>query len=196
MTSRLEKMNALLDESIEVKRQLIKEMSDRIGSCARIMVDSLRNGGKILTCGNGGSAAEAQHFASELVGLLWRLKRPAIPAIALTTDPCIITSLSNDFGFAECFVRQVEGLGNPGDVLVGITTSGNSANVIRAVETARAKGMKTIGMLGGTGGKVVTIVDDYILVPSTSTPRIQEGHQLLSHLLASLIEEELYGETA
>jgi D-sedoheptulose 7-phosphate isomerase len=189
-----EKISSIIEESVDVKRRLFSEMKDRISSCAAIMLDSLRNGGKILICGNGGSASESMHFASELVGKLWRMDRPAIRAIALTTDPCIITSLSNDFGFEECFVRQVEGLGQGGDVLVAITTSGKSPNIIRAVETASGMKMKSVGVLGRDGGTVRNLVDDYVIVPSSSVPRIQENHHLLSHIFASIIEEELYGK--
>lgn len=194
MSDRGERISSIFEESVDVKQLLFDKMRERIASCAGIMVDSLRSGGKLLLCGNGGSAAEAMHFSSELVGKLWRMDRPAIHAIALTTDPCVITSLANDFGFADCFVRQVEGLGREGDVLLGITTSGNSPNIIRAIEVAHGVGMKAIGILGGDGGKVIDMVDDYVLVPSTSVPRIQEGHHLLTHVFASIIEEELYGE--
>ncbi len=196
MSDRGERIIKIFEDSVQVKEELLSTMEERIASCAGMMVEAIRDGGKILLCGNGGSAAEAMHFASELVGKLWKVDRPAIHAVALTTDPCIITSLSNDYGFAECFVRQVEGLGREGDILIGITTSGNSANVIRAIEVAKQKGMKTIGILGGDGGKVMGMVDDYVRVPSKSTPRIQESHHLLSHVFASIIEEEMYGETA
>ena len=194
MIDRAERIDSIVEESINVKRRLIADMRERINSCAGIMVDAVRNGGKLLLCGNGGSASEAMHFASELVGKLWQMDRPAIHAIALTTDPCIITSLSNDFGFADCFVRQVEGLGKEDDTLLAITTSGNSPNIIRAIEAARGRKMKAIGILGCDGGKVLHMVDDYVLVPSSSVPRIQENHHLLTHIFASIIEEELYGE--
>jgi D-sedoheptulose 7-phosphate isomerase len=196
MDKKLKKATEIIEESLSVKRRLLAEMQDRIVSCAEHLVAALQGGNKILMCGNGGSAAEAQHFSSELIGKLWRVDRPAIRAIALTTDPCILTSLSNDFGFDECFVRQVTGLGKPGDVLIAITTSGNSPNIIRAVEAAREIGMSAIGFLGGDGGKVVHMVDDYVIVPSDATPRVQEGHHLLSHIFAAIIEEELYGKTA
>jgi len=184
----------MIEESLDVKQRLQTETGEKIFACATRMLESLRDGGKLLICGNGGSAAEAQHFASELIGKMWVVERPAIPAIALTTDTSTLTSLSNDFGFDECFVRQVRGLGKKGDVLIAITTSGNSPNIIRAVDAAGEMGIITIGLLGGSGGKVLELVDDCVLVPSDSTPRVQECHHLLSHIFASIIEEGLYGE--
>lgn len=195
MTDAHEVISGMIEESIGAKRKLLDTMQERIIACAAMMLESLRAGGKILICGNGGSAAEAQHFSSELVGRMMMSERPAIPAVALTTDTSTLTSLSNDFGFEECFVRQVQALGNKSDILVAISTSGRSSNVIRAVHAAKEIGMKTIGLLGGNGGKLRGLVDEHILVPSDSTPRIQECHHLLSHIFASIIEEELYGET-
>ena len=195
MTDALEVISGMIEESIGTKRKLLDTMQDRIIACAAMMLESLRADGRILICGNGGSAAEAQHFSSELVGRMTMSERPAIPAVALTTDTSTLTSLSNDFGFEECFVRQVQALGNKGDILVAISTSGRSSNIIRAVHTAKEIGMKTIGLLGGNGGKLRGLVDEHIIVPSDSTPRIQECHHLLSHIFASIIEEELYGET-
>jgi len=188
-----EKIKGIIDESINTKRRLMEEMQEHLVSCALTLAGTIRSGGKILICGNGGSAAEAQHLASELIGKLWRFERPAIPAIALTTDSSIMTSLSNDYGFENCFVRQVEALGKPGDALVAITTSGKSPNIINAVNAAKINNLKTIGILGSDGGGVLKLVDDYILVPSAITPRIQESHHLINHILASVIEEELYG---
>jgi len=190
-----EKIRAIIEESINTKHLLFQQMQEHISSCGLMLVEVIRNGGKILLCGNGGSAAEAQHLASELIGKLWRVERPAIPAIALTTDSSTLTSLSNDYGFENCFVRQIEGLGESGDVLVTITTSGKSPNIINAIRAAKNKNMKALGILGCDGGETIKLVDDYILVPSTKTPRIQESHHLISHILASIIEQELYGET-
>lgn len=194
MTDAHEVISGMIEESIGAKRKLLDTMQDRIIACATMMLASLRTGGKILICGNGGSASEAQHFSSELVGRMTMSERPAIPAVALTTDTSTLTSLSNDFGFEECFVRQVQALGNKSDSLVAISTSGESSNVIRAVQAAKEIGMKTIGLLGGNGGKLRGLVDEHVLVPSDSTPRIQECHHLLSHIFASIVEEELYGE--
>ncbi len=195
MTDAHEVISGLIEESIGAKRKLLDTMQDRIIACAAMMLASLRAGGKILICGNGGSAAEAQHFSSELVGRMMMSERPAIPAVALTTDTSTLSSLSNDFGFEECFVRQVQALGNKGDILLAISTSGESSNVIRAVQAAKDIGMTTIGLLGGNGGKLSGLVDEHVLVPSDSTPRIQECHHMLSHIFASIVEEGLYGET-
>ena len=190
-----EKIKGIIEESINTKHRLVLQMREHISSCALMLVDAIRGGGKILICGNGGSAAEAQHLASELIGKLWRVERPAIPAIALTTDSSTLTSLSNDYGFENCFVRQIEGLGQPGDALVAITTSGKSPNIINAINAAKKRSMKTIGILGCDGGETIKLVDEYILVLSPTTPRIQESHHLISHILASILEEELYGVT-
>ncbi len=193
MSLNRDKIEEIIRESIEAKYGLLETMAGNISSCAESMVNAIRSGRKVLLCGNGGSAAEAQHFASELVGRFWHRNRPAIPAIALTTDASILTSVSNDFGFEECFVRQVEALGNPGDILIAISTSGNSLNVVRAVQVAKRTRMMSIGMLGARGGKLIDMVDDYVLVPSESTPRVQECHHMLSHIFAGYIETELYG---
>ena len=194
MADHAEFIKRMIEESVESKRRLLSEMTDRISSCAITITKALRSGGKVLLCGNGGSAAEAQHLASELIGRLWRLERPPISAIALTTDTSILTSLSNDFGFDEVFVRQIKGLGKPDDVLIAISTSGNSPNLVRAAQAARESQMYSIGLLGSTGGKLLEMVDDHVLVPSEAAPRIQESHHLLTHIFASIIEEELYGE--
>lgn len=153
-------------------------------------VASLKNGGKILFFGNGGSAADAQHLATELV-VRFHENRPSIPAIALTTDTSALTAIGNDFGFLDLFSRQVEGLGNKGDVAIGISTSGNSGNVLKALETAKAKGIVTVGFGGGTGGKMVPLCDISLIVPSPVTARIQECHILLGHMLCAAIEKDL-----
>ncbi len=149
-----------------------------------------RQGKKILLAGNGGSAADAQHIAAELVGRFHR-ERSALAAIALTTDSSALTAIGNDYGFDLVFSRQVEALGQAGDVLIGISTSGNSPNVLAATEAARARGMKIIGFTGKTGGKMATLCDVMVQVPSTETPRIQECHILLGHILCQLIEEAM-----
>jgi D-sedoheptulose 7-phosphate isomerase len=187
-----DRIDEIIRESIEVKNSLIDTMTDNISSCGESLANAVKSGKKILLCGNGGSAAEAQHFASELIGRFWQKDRPAIPAIALTTDSSVLTSVSNDFGFEDCFVRQIEALGKPGDVLITISTSGNSLNIIRAAQAAKRSRMLLIGMLGARGGELIDMVDDYVLVPSESTPRIQECHHMLSHIFAECIEAELY----
>ncbi len=153
-------------------------------------VTALKSGGKILFFGNGGSAADAQHLATELV-VRFHDNRPSIPALALTTDTSALTAIGNDFGFIDLFSRQVEGLGQKGDVAIGISTSGNSGNVLKALEVAKEKGIVTVGFGGGTGGKMVPLCDISLIVPSKTTARIQECHILLGHMLCAEIETRL-----
>ena len=160
-------------------------------AAADAMVTALRSGGRILACGNGGSAADAQHFAAELVGRFER-ERAAMAAIALTTDTSILTALANDYDFTMVFARQVEALGRPGDVLLGVSTSGGSANVLAAIETAKAGGLTTVALTGRDGGAVGAAADIHINVPAASTARVQEVHRTLLHAVCALIERELY----
>jgi D-sedoheptulose 7-phosphate isomerase len=184
---------AYLAETAAVAERAIAACADDIGSAARSMVTSLREGGKILFCGNGGSAGDAQHLATEFVSTLTvDRRRPAIPAIALTTDTSLLTAVANDFGFEEVFARQVEALGRRGDVLVGISTSGNSRNVTRAFEQARALGVSTVALTGETGGALAPAADIAIRVPSRETSHIQELHIAIGQLLAFLVEDELH----
>jgi D-sedoheptulose 7-phosphate isomerase len=156
-------------------------------------VDAVRAGGKLLICGNGGSAADAQGLATEFVSTLTTdRRRPAIPAIALTTDTSILTAVANDFGFDGVFARQVEALGRPGDVLLGISTSGNSRDVVLAVEEARRRGLATIALTGRGGGALAGLVDANVRVPSDATSHVQEGHLALEHALAFAVEDALY----
>lgn len=159
-------------------------------SAAEAATEAVRNSNRILFCGNGGSAADAQHLAAELVGRLVRDRR-ALPGLALSTDSSALTCIGNDFGFDEVFARQVEGLGRAGDVLIAISTSGNSPNVIRAVEVAKPMGIYTVGLLGRDGGKLAPLVDLPIVVPSDETARIQEAHIFLGHVMCALIEKAL-----
>jgi D-sedoheptulose 7-phosphate isomerase len=156
---------------------------------------SLRAGGKLLFAGNGGSAADAQHWAAELVSRFQK-ERPGLAAIALTTDSSILTAIGNDYGFERVFARQVEALGAPGDVFVAISTSGRSANILRAVEAARARSLRVIGFTGEGGGDMAALCDFCLQVPSADTPRIQEGHSFLGHLLCALVEQGMYGDAA
>jgi D-sedoheptulose 7-phosphate isomerase len=156
---------------------------------AAAIAAALRAGRKVLACGNGGSAADAQHVAAELVGR-FAGERRAWPALALTTDTSVLTAVANDYGFDRVFARQVEAHGQAGDVLIAISTSGASPNVLRAVETARARGMVTIGLTGRDGGELGRMVDVHLHVPSPSTPRVQEAHATLLHVLCELIERE------
>lgn len=167
---------------------------DDILTSAGVIADAFKAGKKLLLCGNGGSAADCQHIAAELViRLSHDIKRPALPAIALTTDTSNLTAGGNDIGFENVFARSVEGLGNDGDVLLAISTSGNSPNVIKAVHAAKGKNMKTVAFLGGTGGKLISEVDHSVVIPSANTQRIQEGHITAAHIICELIERELYG---
>lgn len=186
---------ASLNESAQTKLDMIDACGEDILAAINMMVSSFRAGKKLLLCGNGGSAADAQHLATEFViRLNHELSRPAIPAIALTTDTSNLTAGGNDIGFDNVFARNVEALGNEGDVLYAISTSGNSPNVIKAVEMARKKGMKVIGMLGGHGGKLKPLVDVAIVIPSGNVQRIQEGHITAGHIIFELTELELYSD--
>lgn len=164
-------------------------LAPQIVAAAATMIRSIRDGGKVLACGNGGSAADAQHFACELVGR-FQSERPGIAALALTTDPSTVTSISNDFGFEHVFSRQIEALGQKGDVLLAVSTSGNSANVVRAVHAAKQRGMNTVAMTGLSGGELALISDICLMAASKETPRIQEVHELIIHSLCELIEVE------
>lgn len=181
---------AQLAESARLKLWLAENLADRLAIAARLVAEALRRGNKVMFCGNGGSAADSQHLAAELVGR-YRRNRPGLAALALTVDTSALTAIGNDFGFEEVFSRQVEALGQPGDVLVAISTSGRSPNVLRAVEAARALGLKTVGLVGRDGGQLAGLVDLALVVPSEDTARIQECHITLGHILCDLVEGEL-----
>lgn len=180
----------LLD-SIAVKNQVIESLIPQIEKAALLMIEALKNGKKILFFGNGGSAADAQHLAAELISRFLK-ERKAISAIALTTDTSIITAIGNDYGFDKIFVRQIEGLAQSGDIAFGISTSGNSKNVLAGLEKAKQMGCKTIGLLGCGGGKIGSQVDLAIALSSNNTPRIQESHITIGHILCGIIEERLF----
>jgi D-sedoheptulose 7-phosphate isomerase len=164
-----------------------------IEAAAAVMTDALRGGGKLLICGNGGSAADAQHLATEFVSTLTvDNRRPSIPAIALTTDTSVLTAIANDFGLEGIFSRQVEALGRPGDVLIAISTSGDSANVVQAAVEAARRGLEVVALTGASGGALAGDADVCIRVPSTVTAHIQECHLAIEHLLASLVEDALH----
>ena len=177
-------------ESATVKLRFVAEASARIEAVAREMAEVLRRGGKLLFLGNGGSAADAQHLAAEFVNR-FLVDRKALAALALTTDTSVLTSIGNDRGMEQIFSRQVEALARPGDLVVAISTSGNSPDVLRAVEAARRLGCRTIGLTGGSGGALAKAVDDAFVVPSQETPRIQETHITLGHALCALVEDLL-----
>jgi len=184
MYKRIEK---IIEESIEVKKKLpIRQ----IISAYQAIVERYKKGGKLLICGNGGSAADAQHMAGEFVNR-FKIERKSFPCLALTTDTSIMTAIGNDYGFDDIFSKQVEANGLEKDILLGISTSGNSKNIVKAVETAKRMGLYTICFLGNDGGKLAKICDLPLIVPSYDTPRIQEGHELVMHILCELVEEEL-----
>lgn len=158
---------------------------------AELIVSTLRAGGKVLLAGNGGSAADAQHIAGEFVSR-FHYDRPGLPAIAITTDTSILTAIGNDYGYDRLFSRQVQALGNNGDVFVGISTSGNSANIVEALKVAKEQGLKTIGFTGNKGGKMLEMCDIALRMPSPETPKIQEGHIVIGHIICGLVEAAMF----
>jgi D-sedoheptulose 7-phosphate isomerase len=178
-----------LREHIKVSQNTLDSIANQIETASKICINSLKNGGKILIMGNGGSAADAQHIAAELVGR-YKTERKGLPAIALTTDTSVITSIANDYGFLHVFDRQVEALAHKGDVVIGISTGGTSPNVVNALTTANKLDCKTIGLSGKDGGKFNALCDVNLLVNSSDTPRIQEMHILIGHTMCHLIELE------
>jgi len=180
-----------IEESLELQRKLLEpDQRASIVRVALLIADSIRDGGKVLFFGNGGSAADAQHLAAELVGRYLKDRR-ALPAIALTGNSSIVTCIGNDYGFDDIFKRQIEALCEPGDVAFGVSTSGNSRNVIAGLEAARAIGARAIGLTGASGGRMLEACDECLLFPSDDTPRIQEGHTLIGHILCEIVEDEL-----
>lgn len=181
--------------SIDTKSQASEVLPAHIEYASRLMVDSLLNDGKILSCGNGGSAGDAQHFSSELLNRFER-ERPSLPAMALSTDTSTLTSIANDYSYNEVFSKQIRALGQPGDVLLAVSTSGNSANVIQAIQAAHERDMKVVALSGKDGGNMASLMtaeDCEIRVPSDVTARIQEVHLLVIHCLCDLIDEQLFG---
>jgi D-sedoheptulose 7-phosphate isomerase len=188
----LQRLRQHIEGSIETKRKLLESGADSILEAARVMTQSLAGGHKIMLCGNGGSAADAQHIAAEFVSVLNQsYPRPGLAAIALTTDSSILTASANDFGFAGIFERQTQALGQPGDVVIGISTSGDSENVLRAIGYARAHGMRTIGLTGDRVCKLADAAEITIRVPSPVTQFIQEAHIMIGHILCDLVEQSL-----
>lgn len=182
--------------SIEAKEIALKLLPEDIVEAAILMINCLQAGNKILVCGNGGSAADAQHFAAELVNR-FLMERQPLPAIALTTDTSILTAIANDYGYDQIFAKQIQALGNRGDVLLAISTSGNAENVVAAVQEAKSQGLKIVGLVGRDGGKVSEILDKSdveIRVVDESTPRIQEVHVLIIHCLCDIIEQQLFDD--
>jgi len=190
-------MRAYIPDQISGAQRVLSEMvrdqtlCSSLAGAAEVCISSLQSGGKILLGGNGGSAADAQHIACELVSR-FAFDRPGLPAIALTTDTSILTSIGNDYGFEMLFSRQVQAHGNRGDVFIGYSTSGKSVNILRAFEEARAKEMVCIGLTGNRGGLMRELCDYLLEVPSADTPKIQEGHLLLGHILCGLLEHAMF----
>lgn len=184
-----------LEESANIKRVMAQNLPDMIVDAAQTILNAYKAGGKVLLIGNGGSAADAQHIAAELVGR-FRLERAALPAIALTTNTSTLTALANDYGYEAVFSRQLEALANDKDVLIAITTSGTSPNILKAVETAQSKGVFVIGLTGGSGGKLKGMADLTIVVPSDNTARIQEAHITIGHIICHLVEKGLFNESS
>ncbi len=190
---RLARVRASFEESARVKRETIEVSGARIAAAAEVVIETFRAGGKLLAFGNGGSAADAQHLAAELAGRFEK-ERPGLPALALTTNSSDLTAIGNDYGFEQVFVRLVEAHGRQGDVAVAISTSGRSENVNAAVCAAKQRGMRTIGLVGKGGGELAGLVDVAIVVPSDSTPRIQESHITVIHVFCELVDAELFAE--
>ena len=190
-SDRAECVRVMLCESARVKQELAEQSSSLIARAASILIDAFRSGCKALLFGNGGSAADAQHLAAEWTGRL-RGERRGLPAIALTANTSELTALGNDYGFDRIFARLIEAHGNPGDVAIALSTSGNSPNVLAGVAEARARGLRTIGLSGRRGGKLAPAVELALLVPSDDTQRIQESHITIGHVLAELVEQALF----
>ncbi|MEA2029865.1 MAG: D-sedoheptulose 7-phosphate isomerase [Campylobacterota bacterium] len=190
----LDNIKKSIAQSINVKEIILKD-KDILNTIERVCQDAIegyKNDKKILIAGNGGSAADAQHIAAELVARFY-FDRPALGAMALTTDSSILTAIGNDYGYDQLFSRQIEANGDEGDIFIAISTSGNSSNIIKAIESAKQKGLKIVGLTGAKEGKMDTLCDLIIKAPSTDTPRIQEAHILIGHILCQVIEEEMFG---
>lgn len=186
-----DKIKNIIEESIGVKKDLIKSQLDAIGKATSAIISTLRVQGKVILFGNGGSAADSQHIAAELVGKFLK-ERKALPAIALTTNTSILTAIGNDYSYAQTFARQLDALAEKKDIAIGISTSGKAANVIEAIELANRKGITTIALTGGDGGGLAKIAKISIIVPSEVTPRIQEAHITIGHIICQLVEDELF----
>ncbi len=189
----LQLIEQFVSESLRVKARFFEENKDRVAQTAETIAYCLRNGKKVLFFGNGGSAADAQHLAAELVGRFGPDRSP-LAGISLSTDTSVLTALGNDYGYEKVFSRQIEALAQPGDTAIGISTSGNSPSVLEALDAARAKGLFTVGFTGETGGKMIGRAEVLFRVPSRNTPRIQETHLLLGHIICDLVDRQLFPE--
>ncbi len=191
----MEKIREIIQSSIEVKQQLLQDenLLNTIENVRQSIVTSLQQHGRIYFCGNGGSAADAQHLAAEFSGRFYT-DRKALPAEALHCNTSYLTAVANDYSYDVVYARLMEGIGNKGDVLVGLSTSGNSANIVKAFEVARQKGIVTVGFTGMSGGAMKALSDHLLNVPSTDTPRIQESHILIGHIICQLVEESIFNK--
>ncbi len=191
-----QKIKDIISASISVKQQLLENETiiSTVADCVTVIVNAFNNGNKVLFCGNGGSAADAQHLAAEFSGRFY-IDRDALPAEALHCNTSYLTAVGNDYSYDVIYSRLIKGIGKKGDVLIGLSTSGNSSNIVSAFEMAREKEMITIGFTGFTGGSMKAIADYLLNVPSTDTPRIQESHILLGHIICELVEAKLFGPT-
>lgn len=189
-----EKIKNIIASSISVKENILNNeaLITSVNDCVDLIVTAFKNGNKVLFCGNGGSAADAQHLAAEFSGRFYT-DRDALPAEALHCNTSYLTAVANDYSYDVIYSRLIKGIGKKGDVLVGLSTSGNSKNILNAFETAKEKGMITIGFTGDTGGKMAAVSDHLLNVPSTDTPRIQESHIMLGHIICQLVEEQYFG---
>ncbi len=191
----MNKIRDIISASIAVKQEVLgnETLLGSVKDCVEVIVKAFRNGNKVLFCGNGGSAADAQHLAAEFSGRFYT-DRDALPAEALHVNTSYLTAVANDYSYDVVYSRMIKGIGNKGDVLVGLSTSGNSVNIVKAFEVAREKGMHTIGFTGATGGQMKLLSDHLLNVPSGDTPRIQECHIMLGHIICQLVEEKYFGK--
>jgi len=186
-----EEIVQIFQESADLKLRFIRQNAEVLSQVVKVVVNAFKGGNKVLLFGNGGSAADAQHIAAEFVNR-FLIERPPLPAIALTTDTSILTSISNDYGYVDSFSKQIKALGKEGDVAIGISTSGSAANVIKAMKVAREMGLKTVGLAGMDGGELAKIVDLAVVVDSQVTPRIQEVHITIGHVLCEMVDRMLF----
>jgi len=192
----MEKIKKIIESSIETKQLILRnqDLLNTIEKVVEVIANAFKNGKRIYFCGNGGSAADAQHLAAEFSGRFYT-DRKALPAEALHCNTSYLTAVANDYSFDVIYSRMIDGIGQPGDILVGLSTSGNSKNILNAFETARTKKMIIIGFTGSTGGKMKELSDHLINIPSTDTPRIQESHIMVGHIICQLVEEKLFNKS-
>lgn len=190
----MDKIRNIIEASVNVKQQVLHDeaLQKRIEEAINAIVTAFKNGKKVLFCGNGGSAADAQHLAAEFSGRFYK-DRKALPSEALHCNTSYLTAVANDYSYDSIYSRIIDGIGEKGDVLVGLSTSGNSGNILKAFEVSREKGVITIGFTGATGGKMKDVSDILLNVPSTDTPRIQESHIMIGHIICQLVEEQIFG---